>query len=365
MRADAGAPELGSVPGRADGLHRHPEVCLSAEGTNKWSLFHVSREIWAIYKFSAPTLARPGRGAPDEPHPPNSMTSTPELAGYLASAKAVALEAGRMIREAHEARERGVESAALSHGNVKDNQTFAGERQVDLVTATDKACEDHIIGTLRERYPTHVFIGEESAATADGPLVLDGAPTWIIDPLDGTTNFVHGYPLVTVSIGLAVGGELVMGVIYNPILDELAAATRGGGATLNGRPVRVGTARAVGSALICNNFGASRAAGVNALNTNRLLALLEDGVRGLRNSGSAAQNMMHVACGRLDAYYEEGFGGPWDVAAGKVIVEEAGGVCRMVTGEEFELRAGKGEVLCGNRDVVADIARVLKTVPRL
>jgi len=286
-----------------------------------------------------------------------------ELAGYLESAKEVALEAGRMIREAHEARERG-ESEALSHGNVKDNQTFAGERQVDLVTATDKACEDHIISTLKQRYPAHVFIGGESSATAQGPLILGAAPTWIIDPLDGTTNFVHGYPLVTVSIGLAVQGELVLGVIYNPILNELAAATRGGGATVNDRPVHVGSAHGVASALVCNNFGASRAAGVNALNTNRLLALLEDGVRGLRNSGSAAQNMLHVACGKLDAYYEEGFGGPWDVAAGKVIVEEAGGVCATVTGGEFELRAGKGEVLCGNREVVADIARVLKAVPR-
>jgi inositol-phosphate phosphatase/L-galactose 1-phosphate phosphatase len=292
-----------------------------------------------------------------------SERPTASLDGFLEAAKEVALEAGRMIREAHEARERGG-SEALSHGNVKNNQTFAGERQVDLVTATDKACEDHIIGTLKQRYPTHVFIGEESSATAHGPLLLGDAPTWIIDPLDGTTNFVHGYPLVTVSIGLAVRGELVLGVIYNPILQELASATRGGGATLNGLPVRVGSATGVASALVCNNFGASRAPGVNALNTSRLLALLEDGVRGLRNSGSAAQNMLHVACGRLDAYYEEGFGGPWDVAAGKVIIEEAGGVCASVMGGAFELRAGKGEVLCGNREVVADIARVLKTVPR-
>merc|ERR1712087_578987 len=178
------------------------------------------------------------------------------------------------------------------------------------------------------------FVGEESsAAGGEGPLQLGEQPTWIIDPLDGTTNFVHGYPLVTVSIGLAVARELVVGVIYNPIMDELCSAARGCGATLNGVPVCVGSASGVTSALICNNMGASREPAVNELCTARLLALLQSGVRGLRNSGSAAQNMMHVACGRLDSYFEDGFGGPWDVAAGAVIVEEAGGVCRDHLGE--------------------------------
>ena len=167
---------------------------------------------------------------------------------------------------------------------------------------------------------------------------------------------------MTVSIGLAVGGELVLGVIYNPLMDELCCALRGCGATLNGHPVRVGTAMGVGSAVVCNNFGASREPAVNALCTARLHALLQRSVRGLRNSGSAAQNMMHVACGRLDAYFEEGFGGPWDVAAGKIIVEEAGGVCRMVRGDAFTLMAGKGQILCGNVAVVEDVASVLREV---
>jgi fructose-1,6-bisphosphatase/inositol monophosphatase family enzyme len=168
---------------------------------------------------------------------------------------------------------------------------------------------------------------------------------------------------VTVSIGLAVAGELVVGVIYNPLMDELCSAARGRGTHLNGRRVRVGSAAGVTSALICNNMGASRSPGFNALTCRRLEALLQENVRGLRNSGSAAQNMMHVACGRLDAYFEQGFGGPWDVAAGKVIVEEAGGVLRSWSGDDFVLRAGKGDVLCGNRAVVQDIARVLRSVP--
>ena len=131
----------------------------------------------------------------------------------------------------------------------------------------------------------------------------------------------------------------------------------------NGKRVRVAGAKKVTDALVVNNVGASRDPAVNVTNTDRLLALLHANVRGLRNSGSAAQNMMDVARGVLDAYFEDGFGGPWDVAAGAVIVQEAGGVVRMVKGEPFELRAGKGQVLCGNAAVVDDIAKVIREVP--
>ena len=137
---------------------------------------------------------------------------------------------------------------------------------------------------------------------------------------------------------------------------------RGGGTTLNGKRVRVAGAKEVTQALVVNNVGASRDPAVNVTNCDRLLALLHANVRGLRNSGSAAQNMMDVACGRLDAYFEDGFGGPWDVAAGAVIVQEAGGVCRHHLGGPFVLMAGKGHVLCGTAELVDDIARVLNTV---
>jgi len=280
----------------------------------------------------------------------------------LELAQEVAREAGRMIREAHE--RRADESVKIeSKGSLAP-----GNMSVDLVTETDKACEDYIIGTLKKRFPSHVFIGEETSFTgpdgkaATGPLELGEAPTWIIDPLDGTTNYVHGYPLVTVSIGLAVGRELVLGVIHNPLLDQMCAAVRGGGTTFNGKRVRVADAKKVTEALVVNNVGASRDQEVNVTNTDRLLALLHANVRGLRNSGSAAQNMMDVACGRLDAYFEDGFGGPWDVAAGAVIVEEAGGVCRHHLGGPFVLMAGKGHVLCGTAELVDDISRVLNTV---
>lgn len=283
------------------------------------------------------------------------------LTRCLESAEEVARGAGKMIREAHEKRSKSadVDLHILSKGS-------AATETVDLVTATDKACEDYIIGTLKERFPDHEFIGEESSFTGPGggptgALELSDKPTWIIDPLDGTTNFVHGYPLVTVSIGLAVDKKLALGVVYNPLMDELCSAVRGRGTHLNGQRVRVGTATGVTSALVCNNIGASRNPQVNETATKRLLALLQANIRGLRNSGSAAQNMMHVACGRLDAYFEDGFGGPWDVAAGAVLIEEAGGICRDHLGGPFVLKGGKGQVLCGNTAVVEDVARVLKS----
>ncbi len=154
------------------------------------------------------------------------MSSTADdamLQECLQLAQEVAREAGRMIREAHE--RRADESVKIeSKGSLAP-----GNMSVDLVTETDKACEDYIIGTLKKRFPSHVFIGEESSFTGPdgaplGPLELSEAPTWIIDPLDGTTNYVHGYPLVTVSIGLAVGRELVLGVIHNPLLDQMCSA---------------------------------------------------------------------------------------------------------------------------------------------
>ena len=129
----------------------------------------------------------------------------------------------------------------------------------------------------------------------------------------------------------------------------------------NGKRVRVAGAKKVTDALVVNNVGASRDPAVNVTNTDRLLALLHANVRGLRNSGSAAQNMMDVACGKLDCYFEDGFGGPWDVAAGAIIVAEAGGVCLSHLGGEFQLMRGKGNVLAGNAAVCADIARVLRS----
>jgi inositol-phosphate phosphatase/L-galactose 1-phosphate phosphatase len=202
------------------------------------------------------------------------------------------------------------------------------------------------------------YVGEESSFLKAADHLTD-EPTWFIDPLDGTTNFVHGYPFVCVSIGLMLNKEAVVGVVYNPILDELYSARKGAGATLNGNRIHVSSTQSLGEAMIVNNVGASRDRRFLAKTFDRLNFLLSQNIRALRNSGSAAQNMCHVASGVLDAYFEDGYGGPWDVVGGIVIITEAGGVVSGIRGEPFELSMGKGSIICGNRSLVGQVARVL------
>ncbi|RYR12074.1 hypothetical protein Ahy_B04g069601 isoform D [Arachis hypogaea] len=209
--------------------------------------------------------------------------------------------------------------------------------QVDLVTETDKACEDLIFNHLKNLYPTHKFIGEETTA-ACGTTELTDEPTWIVDPLDGTTNFVHGFPFVCVSIGLTIGKVPTVGVVYNPIIDELFTGVHGKGAFLNGKPIKVSTKTDLISSLLATEAGTKRDKVTLDASTKRINSLLSK-VRSLRMSGSCALNLCGIACGRLDVFYETGFGGPWDVAGGAVIVTEAGGVVFDPSGAEFDVTA--------------------------
>ncbi|KAK1558234.1 hypothetical protein Q3G72_000032 [Acer saccharum] len=209
--------------------------------------------------------------------------------------------------------------------------------QVDLVTETDKACEDLIFNHLKQHFPTHKFIGEETTA-ANGATELTDEPTWIVDPLDGTTNFVHGFPFVCVSIGLTIGRIPTVGVVYNPIMDELFTGIRGQGAFLNGKPVKVSEKIELVNSLLATEAGTKRDKATLDATTNRINSLLFK-VRSIRMSGSCALNLCGVACGRLDLFYELGFGGPWDVAAGIVIAQEAGGVVYDPSGKDFDITA--------------------------
>ncbi|PIA38370.1 hypothetical protein AQUCO_02800217v1 [Aquilegia coerulea] len=209
--------------------------------------------------------------------------------------------------------------------------------QVDLVTETDKACEDLIFNHLKQHCPGHKFIGEETTA-ANGITELTDQPTWIVDPLDGTTNFVHGFPFVCVSIGLTINKVPTVGVVYNPILDELFTGIRGKGAFLNGNPIKVSTQSELVKSLLVTEVGTKRDTTTVDATTGRLNRLLFK-VRSLRMSGSCALNLCGIACGRVDLFYELGFGGPWDVAGGAVIVEEAGGLIFDPSGKAFNITA--------------------------
>ncbi|CAI5996571.1 unnamed protein product [Closterium sp. NIES-64] len=231
-----------------------------------------------------------------------------ELREYLDVAVAAARHAGEVIRRGFNA--------------PKDVQH---KGKVDLVTETDKQCEALIMQHISAAYPSHKFIGEEESSER-GTAGLGDDPTWMVDPLDGTTNFVHRYPFVCVSIGLAINKAVVVGVVFNPILNEMFTAMRGHGAMLNDEPIHASSQADMGSALLATEIGTKRDAGTVAGLTGRISNLLFQ-VRSLRLSGSCALNLVGVACGRLDLFYEIGFGGPWDVAAGSLIVEEAGGLC--------------------------------------
>lgn len=231
---------------------------------------------------------------------------------------------------------------------------------VDLVTEVDVAAEKTIIGMLKEAFPEHCFLGEESGGSA-GEERLSDEPTWIIDPIDGTTNFVHTYPFVAVCIGLAINKQTVVGVVYNPVLEEKYTAIRGGGAFLNGKPISVSSAPEIGQAVVSTNIGYGRSREVTDFMLGNVRVLLEHNVRGLRMTGSAATLMCDVAMGRLDCYFEWGVHA-WDVSAASIIIEEAGGVCISPTATSAvtdQLNLTARSMLCGPKAIVEALFPIL------
>jgi myo-inositol-1(or 4)-monophosphatase len=194
---------------------------------------------------------------------------------------------------------------------------------INLVTEADLASEELIIERIKSYYPKHSILAEE----AGNAVVIGGENKWkwVIDPLDGTTNFAHGYPCFCVTMALEHDAEIVIGVTFDPTRDEMFAAERGRGATLNGKPIRVSETEDLSEALIVTGFpyDFKRRADFARHLTEFLLQS-----RGVRRDGSAAIDMAYVACGRFDGFWEEGLN-PWDMAAGSLLIEEAGG---QVTG---------------------------------
>jgi len=211
----------------------------------------------------------------------------------------------------------------------KLNITKKGD--INLVTEADFASEALIIERIRSYYPKHSILAEESG---EAVVIGDGSTwKWIIDPLDGTTNFAHGYPCFCVTIALEHDGDVVVGVTFDPTRNELFAAERGRGATLNGKPIRVSETEKLGNALICTGFPYDFKQRANFARhlTDFLLTS-----RGVRRDGSAAIDMAYVACGRFDGFWEEGLNA-WDVAAGVLLIEEAGGQVSYYDGSPFSI----------------------------
>lgn len=224
--------------------------------------------------------------------------------------------------------------------------------RINLVTEADHASETHIKQLIAENYPDHRILAEESGATA-----TDSDYCWIIDPLDGTTNFAHGLPYYSVSIGVEHCGEMIIGVVYDPTRDELFAAERGVGATLNGKRIHTSEVERLESGLVVSGFPYDvRERMQDYLPAwERFLARAQ----GVRRLGSAAIDMCYVASGRFDGFWEFGLH-PWDTAAGWLIIDEAGGKVTQGDGSVFNNFAPS--LLCSNgliHDEMLDVLRSL------
>ena len=225
--------------------------------------------------------------------------------------------------------------------------------EIDLVTESDLASERLIIDRIKTFYPRHAILAEESGATTPVTTEAQSEWRWIIDPLDGTTNYAHGYPCFCVSIALEQKGKLQLGVIYDPMRDELFTAERGEGAARNGRRIHVSLTPSLGSALLCTGFPYDvRERGEFA----RHFANFIMNAQGVRRDGSAALDLAYVACGRFDGFWEEGLR-PWDVAAAVVLIEEAGGRVTHYDGSAFDIYSAP--ILASNGLVHEQMMRVL------
>jgi myo-inositol-1(or 4)-monophosphatase len=242
---------------------------------------------------------------------PEWLSRSPMSRDYLEAAIEIAREAGQILREEFD------RPAQISY-----------KGDVDLVTQADKRSEHAIVARLNEYFPEHSVAAEEGSGH-------EGASEfrWHVDPLDGTTNFAHGYPWFSVSIALAKRGALLAGVVYNPFYDELFAAARGAGATLNGKRIFVSAVNSLSTSLLCTGFPVHKRLANPNIHYYWDFTLRSHGVR---RDGSAALDLASVAAGRFDGFWEFGLKS-WDTAAGVLLVEEAGGKVSDFSGEPYRL----------------------------
>jgi len=235
-----------------------------------------------------------------------------------------------------------------------DRLRVSRKDQNDFVTEVDQACEAAIIEILSTAYPGHGFLGEETGLTLGGKPIEDRPDNlWIIDPLDGTTNFIHGMPVYGVSIALMQKEQITQAVVYDPSRDELFVASKGKGAYLNDRRLRVSKRDRLDESLIGTGFPFKRQEQIDAYLS--MFKQVSSRAAGLRRPGAAAIDLAYVAAGRYDAFFEFGLA-PWDVAAGILMVREAGGLVGDIAGQPYEL--GGPSLLASNfglRDPMVEI----------
>jgi myo-inositol-1(or 4)-monophosphatase len=234
----------------------------------------------------------------------------------LENAKDLAYAAGKILRE-----------------QLYSDFTIEYKGEIDLVTDADKAAEALLTKAITTAYPQHALLTEEGGKLGNP----DSQYLWVIDPLDGTTNFAHRLPYFSVSIALLENGRPIIGVVYNPIADEMFAAEQGYGAWLNDEPIKVSQTPTLKQSLLCTGFPYDMSVPNN--NLDKYANLVKE-TQGVLRLGSAALDLCYVACGRLDGFWEMHLK-PWDMAAGALIAQEAGATVTGISKEELDLTAGE------------------------
>lgn len=257
------------------------------------------------------------------------------MSDFLKIAKHAAREAGRLVLELR-----------------KSERTVEKKGKVDLVTDADRRSEQLIREIIESNFPDHSFIAEEGTE-AEG----DSEYLWLVDPLDGTTNYAHGLPIYCVSIGLLKKDKIIAGCIYNPNLDECFTAEAGKGAFLNGKPIHVSKTESLDDSLLATGFPYDIRETEDD-NLKEFTAFYKK-AQAVRRAGAAALDLAYVACGRFDGFWEFKLS-PWDIAAGILLVEEAGGRATSYSGDRYDIY--EGELVASNGLIHGEMVGILKAV---
>ena len=238
----------------------------------------------------------------------------------------------------------------INRASLDGGLNIRAKRANDFVTQVDQAAEQAIIEIVKKAYPDHGFLAEESGASEG-----KADTVWIIDPLDGTTNFIHGFPQYCVSIGVQHRGALAHAIVYDPNRNELFTASKGRGAFLNDRRIRVTGQTKLADALVGTGFPFKELTRLD-LYTRQLQSMMRSS-SGVRRAGAAALDLAYVACGRLDAFWELGLA-PWDMAAGVLLIQEAGGLVGDLKGEQTFMASG--DICCSTPKIFPALLEALR-----